>query len=242
MGMVEWLVRRHGGVNRSNGDDNERDVMSVVQAKPERRSQRGATSSRHQDLRDQLLAAAEKTIATEGLPALRARALAETVGCSVGAIYNIFPDLDALILAVNGRTLSAIDAVMRTVGPDTDPGTQMVRLAEAYLDYAATQRLRWTALFSHRMSEGHAAPPWYREQQDAAFSHVEAPLAALRPDLSPGQRSLLARTLFSAVHGMVALGLDEKIAVLALPVLREQVRITVQAMARGLAAEPRDSR
>ncbi len=237
MGMVERMVRRRGGMTVPNGDDDRRDTMTIAQAKPERRPQRDATSSRHQDLRDQLLAAAEKTIATEGLPALRARTLAETVGCSVGAIYNIFPDLDALILAVNGRTLGAIDAVMRTVGPDAEPGTQMVRLAEAYLDYAAAQRLRWTALFSHRMSDGRTAPPWYRTQQDAAFSHVEAPLALLRPDLPAEARALLARTLFSAVHGMVALGLDEKIAAMALPVLREQVQIAVQAMARGLVAE-----
>jgi AcrR family transcriptional regulator len=210
--------------------------MNAVQVKSERRSQRGATTSRHQDLHDQLLAAAEKTIASEGLSALRARALAESVGCSVGAIYNIFPDLDALILAVNARTLGAIDVVMRSVAPDADPAAQMVHLAEAYLGYAAAQRQRWVALFSHRMSDNRTAPPWYGEQRNAAFSHVEAPLAALRPDLPGADRALLARTLFTAVHGMVALGLDEKLATMELPVLREQVRIVVQAMARGLTA------
>ncbi len=213
--------------------------MTAAPVKPDRRPHRGATASRHQDLRDQLLAAAETTIAAAGLPALRARALAEAVGCSVGAIYNIFPDLDALTLAVNGRTLGAIDAAMRDVGPDADPGAQMVRLAEAYLDYAAAHHQRWTALFGHRMSGDQTVPPWYREQQNAAFSHVEAPLTALRPDLPAAERALLARTLFTAVHGMVALGLDEKVAAMALPVLREQVRTVVRAMARGLAAGSR---
>ncbi|MEJ1976083.1 MAG: TetR/AcrR family transcriptional regulator [Acetobacteraceae bacterium] len=210
--------------------------MNAVQDKSERRSQRGATTSRHQGLHDQLLAAAEKTIAADGLPALRARALAEAVGCSVGAIYNIFPDLDALILAVNGRTLSAIDLAMRSVVPDAEPAVHLVHLAETYLDYAATQRRRWIALFSHRMSDNRTAPPWYAEQRNAAFSHVEAPLAALRPDLPADERALLARTLFAAVHGMVVLGLDETLTPLKLPVLRDQVRIVVQAMARGLTA------
>jgi len=211
--------------------------MNAVQAKTRRRSQRDTTTSRHQDLRDQLLAAADRTIAAEGLPALRARALAESVGCSVGAIYNIFSDLDALILAVNGRTLGAIDQVMRNLVPDADPAAQIVLLAEAYLDYAAEQRQRWTALFSHRMSDNRAVPPWYKEQQSAAFSHVESPLAALRPDLPAEERALLARTLFTAVHGMVALGLDETLATMELPVLREQVRIVAQVLARGLTTD-----
>ncbi len=162
-----------------------------------------------------------------------------SVGCSVGAIYNIFPDLDALILAVNGRTLGAIDQVMRGVVPDPDPALQMVHLAEAYLEYAATQRQRWMALFTHQMSDNRTAPAWYGEQRDAAFSHIEGPLAALRPDLPADQCALLARTVFAAVHGMVVLGLDEKLATMGLPVLRDQVRVVVEAMARGLVAGSR---
>ena len=46
---------------------------------------------------------------------------------------------------------------------------------------------------------------------------------------------MLARSLFSAVHGMVALGLDERVAAMTLPVLREQLRVVVGAVARGLA-------
>ena len=48
-------------------------------------------------------------------------------------------------------------------------------------------------------------------------------------------RGLLARALFSAVHGMVALGLDEKAAAMSPPALRGQVVTVVTAMARGLA-------
>ena len=47
---------------------------------------------------------------------------------------------------------------------------------------------------------------------------------------------MLARALFSSMHVMVALGLDEKVAVLPLPVLMNQVESMVRAIARGLAA------
>lgn len=195
---------------------------------------RPTTASRHEKLHAALLDAAERTIAAEGLAALRARVLAEAVGCSVGAIYTIFADLDAVILAVNTRTLAQIATVL---GPDTgahNPVEQLVALASAYLDYASANRPRWAALFLHAMAEGRSAPDWYARQQEAAFSHIEAPLARLCPRLTAAACSLLARSLFASVHGMVALGLDEKVAAMPLPVLRAQIATVVTATARGL--------
>jgi hypothetical protein len=45
---------------------------------------------------------------------------------------------------------------------------------------------------------------------------------------------LLARTLFSAVHGMVEIGLDERVASMPLPSLRDQIQVIVEAVADGL--------
>ena len=216
--------------------------MNVVQDKCERGSKRGSTAARHQDLHDRLLGTAEAAITAEGLAGVRARALAEAAGCSVGAIYGVFADLDMLVLAVNVRTLDALDTVMcratDTAGPggaaDAGPAGHLARLAEAYLDYAAANRPRWDALFQHRMAEGHPIPSWYAERLATVFRHVEAPLSALRPGLSAEACAMLARTVFAAVHGMVELGLDEKVAATSLPVLREQVQMVVGAIASGM--------
>jgi len=47
---------------------------------------------------------------------------------------------------------------------------------------------------------------------------------------------MLARIVFAAVHGMVGLGLDGKVATMTLTTLREQVRMVVGAIASGLRA------
>jgi hypothetical protein len=47
--------------------------------------------------------------------------------------------------------------------------------------------------------------------------------------------ALLARSLFSAVHGVVELGLDEKLQPLPVDVLREQVAAVAAAIGRGMA-------
>ena len=67
------------------------------------------------------------------------------------------------------------------------------------------------------------------------FRYVEEPLAVLQPDATPERRALLTRSLFSAVHGIVSLGLEEKLQLIPLPMLREQVTLMVEAMGRGLA-------
>ena len=198
------------------------------------RRQRLSTAARHQALHGHLLAAGLHAIELHGLDSVRARSLAEAVGCSVGAIYGVFPDLDALVLTINGDTLTAIEAALRSAGHGRDPADHLVGLAVAYLNYAATHRNRWRALFAHRMPEGQAVPSWYRARQAAAFAEVEAPLARLQPELPPDERAILARSLFSAVHGMVDLGLDEKVADMSMAVLRRQIGMVVGALADGL--------
>lgn len=205
---------------------------------------------RKEKLRAALIEAAERVVAERGLSALRARDLAQSTGRALGALYTVFPDLDALVLEVNRRTLALFDAHVgaeigearageaRADEADAAVGA-LVALAVAYLDFAAAHRLRWRALFQHRMADEGTPPDWYVGEQARLFRHVEAPLARLRPDLGEAERVLLARTLFSAVHGMVGLGLDEKLVTLSPPVLRAQVETAVTALGRGLAVGDR---
>ena len=183
-----------------------------------------------------MLRAASAAIEAGGLPNIRARALAEEAGCAVGAIYGVFPDLDALVLAVNAQTLDAVGAALRDAGHHSDPADQLARLAGAYLAYARAHRQRWRALFQHRMAPGRPVPAEYAGRLQAAFTVLDAPLAALRPGMAEGERALLAQTMFSAVHGVVDLGLDEKVAQLTPDVLAAQLDGLVRAMAAGLAA------
>jgi AcrR family transcriptional regulator len=192
-------------------------------------------------LRTRLIDAAERTIADSGLAALKARDLAREAGCAVGTIYNVFEHLDELILCVGSRTLVMLDAALSAVRSASPSGSteaavdDLVRLALAYLEFAATHTIRWRALFEHRMSEARALPAWFVEQQQMLFTHVERPLLTLLPALEGDARRTLARTLFSAVHGIVALGLEEKLVSLLLPDLRSQLAATVRAIASGRA-------
>jgi len=195
--------------------------------------------ARRRKLRDSLIAAAEETIESEGLRGMKARELAHKVGCAVGAIYNVFADLDDLIFAVNALTLEQLEKTLAIAGDQTaDPQTGATRklrhLALAYTDYAATNRRRWRALFDHRLAEDKDVPTWYKTNLARLFADIEEPLRQLSPAMADEERALLARSLFSAVHGIVLIGLEEKLQSLPLSVLREQVTKMVEAFAKGL--------
>jgi AcrR family transcriptional regulator len=197
------------------------------------------TATRREQLKEALITAAARTIAEQGLSGLKARALADEAGCAVGAIYNVVADLDELVLFANSRTLAALDKALTAA---TTPGKgpdwaieQLVKLALAYLDFAAAHRRQWQALFEHRLATGKRPPDWYQRDLERLFGYVEAPVAALQPDAPPARRALLARSLFSAAHGLVALGLEEKLQFIPLPSLREQVTTIVTALGYGLA-------
>src|SRR5437667_10185246 len=118
-----------------------------------------ATAERRATLKAALVAAAERAIMREGLAGLRARALAQEVGCAVGAIYNVVEDLDDLVLLVNARTLAALERDLIAADraeehPAQDANAaiaRLVRMAIAYLDFAAANTPRWRTLFEHRM-------------------------------------------------------------------------------------------
>ena len=173
------------------------------------------TETRRHDLRNRLLDLGEGVIITQGLPALKARSLAAQAGCSVGAIYNVFPDLHHLALAINGRTFKRLSAqVAGAVLPlaAAPPSERLVAMGVAYLDFASENTPAWTALFDIDMAMGDKIPGWYMVALEALFDHIRRPVAELRPDLGPDDVELLVRGLFSSIHGIVWLGLQKRIS------------------------------
>jgi len=193
---------------------------------------------RRAKLREALIEAAERAIAAKGLGGLRTRDLADEIGIANGGVYNLVDDLDELILRVGSRTLARLDASLSLAeisGPAT-PREMLVRIAVAYCDFASDNLELWRALFEHRMQPGKEVPDWAISEQMELFGHIYRPLAALFPKRDPQQLGITARSLFSAVHGMVALGLEQKLIAVPIKALRSEIARLVQAMIDGLLA------
>jgi AcrR family transcriptional regulator len=197
------------------------------------------TLERRAKLREALILAAEKSIAAKGLAGLKTRDLAREIGCANGAVYNLVEDVDELILRVGSRTLERLDVALagaESEGPAA-PDEILVRIALAYCDFAAVNLELWRALFEHRMERGKPIPEWAIEEQMNLFRHIYRPLAALFPNHTPAELGVTARSLFSSVHGMVSLGLEQKLIAVPIAVLRREIATIVKAMVVGLGQQ-----
>lgn len=169
---------------------------------------------RKAELHEKLIVAAEQRIEASGLASVRARDLAAEVGCSVGAIYNVFADLNALILAVNGRTFHKLGKTISASLEGTEalpPVDRLIRMSIAYQAFADDNALLWRALFDIDMTDG-TVPDWYAKELDLLFANIAKPVAELFPELEGRELDLMVRALFSSVHGIVLLGLQNRIS------------------------------
>jgi hypothetical protein len=84
------------------------------------------------------------------------------------------------------------------------------------------------------MERGKPIPEWAVEEQMNLVRHIYRPLAVLFPSRSPEELGVTARSLFSSVHGMVSLGLEQKLIAVPIAVLRREIATIVKAMVTGL--------
>ena len=191
-----------------------------------------AAEERRKALRDTLIDLAEVEIEENGSAAIKARPLAQAAGCSVGAIYNVFGDLEDIIIAVNGRTFAKLGrfvaASLEGKG-DLSPTERLVVMSYAYLDYAAAHPRLWRALFDLQMSTDMDVPAWYLEELGRLFSYIDGPVHECFPDMSAEEVALMTRALFSSIHGIVLLGLENRIS----GVPRDQIRNMIALILRS---------
>lgn len=196
-----------------------------------------AVSTTRLAAQSKLLARAAAILEQEGLDAVQARRVAAEAECSVGTLYNVFGDIDGLILAVNAGTLGKLGEAVRA-GADATSGqgleARMHALAIAYMHFALDNRHRWEAVFKHRLPPGRQVPPSYLEDQSRLIMVIEVVLGDVVPDR--GRRATAARALFGAVHGIVALALDDRLGGQMMRELEAQLAIIVEVAARGLLA------
>ena len=80
-----------------------------------------------QQLRELILDAAQEIIQVQGLAGLSAREIARRIEYSPGTIYNMFENLDDVVLHVEARVLEALDKRLSTLLQDGNPAGKVSR-------------------------------------------------------------------------------------------------------------------
>ena len=188
--------------------------------------------------RQLILQAAGDVIASKGLIYLKIRDIAQAADCSVGSIYNEFGDFDGVILEISRGTIKALDARLSAV-PNRDPVDQLLGLADAYLGFATEHGNLLRALYEHRMENDHPFPDDLLQMVVKTFALMYEPMVRLLPDQDPVEVALLARMMFSAVHGIISLGLEERMVAVPPKSLHRHVAQFVTTHLIGLGIDVR---
>lgn len=165
-----------------------------------------------EEIQAMAIQAAIAILSKEGVAGLSTRKVAAAIGYTVGTLYLVFKNLDELILYVNAAALDELHAVMQAeLTEDKTAQAQLQALAHAYLRFAREHYARWSLMFTHSLPQGWALPPWFHDKVRVLFALVARPLQQLNPDLSEEQYRQATHVLWSSVHGVCELGLNDKL-------------------------------
>jgi AcrR family transcriptional regulator len=167
-----------------------------------------------EELKRLALEAAEAIALEEGLRGLTVRRVAERIGYAPGTIYNLFANLDDLIVQLNGMTLDALAAELGAAAGGR-PATRPHRLVEAYFDFVESRPRLWSLLFEHRLPEGVDLPDWYRPKLAALIGLVAEALEPLMQDRSSEARYAATVTMWAGLHGISTLAVSAKLTLVA---------------------------
>jgi AcrR family transcriptional regulator len=187
-----------------------------------------------EELREIAVAAGHRHMEEVGFAHFSAREVAKRIGYSIGTIYNVFGSYDALILAINGRTLALWrDHLERRLAQsagsaETGRAVRLKQAITAYFEFAEKHRHAWAAIYDFRLPEDTAPPESYQNQVRAIFEIVIAEVRHALPLERQDRAEALTRSLLATVHGHCVFAMNGTFAMLGedQPVEAALLRVT----------------
>ena len=192
----------------------------------------------HAQIRAMALAAARRLVDVGGLGDVTARRVAEAIGYSPGTLYNVFANLDDLILQVNAETLDDLRTQL-AASPTGDVETDVKALALAYIAFIDAHPHRWAAVMDHSLPPGSPMPDWYQARIDALMACLECALAPLFGKIEEAARLRAASVLWSSLHGICSLSRSGKLSIVTADTVLQTAEDLVATYLAGLCARRR---
>lgn len=159
-----------------------------------------------------ILDSARRIVEEDGLSGLTARRVASSIGYAPGTIYNLFSNLDDLILHLRGSVLDQLYASMSSIPIEGKSEKILLVIAKNYIKFVSNHSNLWDLVIQHKLPPDAQVPNWYREKSARLLNLVESAIAEF---FSPGQeeqRLHHARVLWASLYGICSLHLADKLA------------------------------
>ncbi|WP_085902391.1 TetR/AcrR family transcriptional regulator [Kiloniella majae] len=170
------------------------------------------------ELKAMILDSAEELVVAGGVSELSARKVAQKIGYAPGTIYNLYANIDALILTLNGRTLERLhDHLSKTRLDDVREfgavNRNLEKLLIGYLNFIDGNRSLWRLLFDHMPANEEDLPEWYDQRVSMLLSVIDQALRPLFSGIDSKELRRLSVTLWASLHGIISLADKKKLNV-----------------------------
>lgn len=141
---------------------------------------------------------------------LSLRKLATMIGYVPSTLVNVFGSYNLLLLHAVAQTLDELALQAQQVVKDApSPQQALSHLAYCYHDFALANPNRWQLIFEHNMN-GEPLPEWQSDRIDNMTRMLEGLLATISPNRDEQEVLTASRVLWSGVHGITLLSVDDK--------------------------------
>ncbi|MBA8613569.1 TetR-like C-terminal domain-containing protein [Vibrio cholerae] len=141
---------------------------------------------------------------------LSLRKVATMIGYVPSTLVNVFGNYNLLLLHVVAQTLDELaQEAQQAVKSTTYPKDALYQLAYCYHDFAKRNPYRWQLIFEHNMN-GEMLPEWQAQRINNMTSMLEDLLKVIAPLRSEQEVLQASRVLWSGVHGITILSVDDK--------------------------------
>lgn len=157
--------------------------------------------------REQLLEAAARILANDGLGALSTRRLANELGVSTMVVYTRFGSMPELLDAVVSEGFDRQAARLQAVGESDDAVADLVELGIAYRANAIANPHLYSIMYAAVPTDDAAEHQHRTDQARSTFEFLVAATTRAAETLGAGDPEVIAGQLWSSVHGFVSLEL-----------------------------------
>ena len=184
------------------------------------------------ELKEMTIEAGVDLLEKGGLEGLTARAIAGRIGYTVGTLYNVFDDLEDIVMHINAATLRMMYDTLAPLATTREaPEQRVLAIARAYGDYARANPARWNLL--HHSPRNPKLPEWFHEAATRIFTMAEAVLLEIE-GISPKSAHDATRVLWAGLHGICALSINQKLEYVDAQPMHALIENFVRCYLKGL--------
>lgn len=163
------------------------------------------------ELSKMIIDSAYGLIEKHGVSHISTRKIATEIGYSVGTLYNVYQNINDILIHINSRTMDIFKTKLEGALMISDSKEQVNRLAKVYLDFSVTNFHLWSLLFEYRFPQDHVAPKWYKTKINSVYMVLHEALLKQFPNLDESECNDAMLVIWSGIHGICALHLKGKL-------------------------------